>query len=134
MKYLIKGNNEQDKRELYNYLKQLKNTEYVVEIKEVKNNRSLNQNNYYWKCIVQVLSKELGYFNDEIHGILKTKFLSEYITIENKDNKIGVLKTNSTARLNTKQFELFTEQVRIWAISELGIKLPLPNEYIYVED
>jgi len=132
MKYLIKGNNDDDKRQLYNYLKGLKDTEYIVEIKEVKNNRSNNQNRYYWKCIIQVLSKELGYFNDEIHGILKAKFLSEYITVESKGNTTGVLKTGSTARLDTKQFEVYTEQIRIWAISELGIRLPLPNETDYV--
>ena len=36
---------------------------------------------------------------------------------------------NSTARMNTKDFEVYAEQIRIWALNELGIRLMLPNEY-----
>ena len=71
MKFVIKDN--KDKQSLINYLKELGN-DYVVDVKKQKNNRSMMQNNYYWKCIVQVLAEELGYFNDEMHDTLKVKF------------------------------------------------------------
>ena len=74
MKFVIKDN--KDKQSLINYLKELGN-DYIVDVKKQKTNRSIMQNNYYWKCIVQELAEELGYFNDEMHDILKVKFSSE---------------------------------------------------------
>jgi len=87
------------------------------------------QNNYYWACIVQALANELGYYPDEMHDILKVKFASEWETIPIEDKTIGIQKINSTARMNTKEFEVYADQIRIWALTELGIRLMLPNEY-----
>lgn len=126
MKFVIKDN--KDKQSLINYLKELGN-DYVVEVKKQKNNRSMMQNNYYWKCIVQVLAEELGYFNDEMHDTLKVKFASEWQSIEINNKTIGLQTVNSTARMNTKAFEIYAETIRIWALSELNIRLMLPNEY-----
>jgi aspartyl-tRNA synthetase len=126
MKFVIKDN--KDKQSLINYLKELGN-DYVVEVKKQKNNRSMMQNNYYWKCIVQVLAEELGYFNDEMHDCLKVKFASEWSSIEVNNKTIGLQTVNSTARMNTKAFEIYAETIRIWALSELNIRLMLPNEY-----
>lgn len=117
-----------DKRSLINYLKELGN-DYIVDVKKKRNTRSNMQNNYYWKCIVQELADELGYFPDEIHDILRAKFLNEWQMIDVNNKKIGVNKIGSTTALNTKDFEVYTEQVRIWALSDLGIRLMLPNEY-----
>ena len=126
MKFVIKDN--KDKQSLINYLKELGN-DYVVEVKKQKNNRSMMQNNYYWKCIVQVLAEELGYFNDEMHDCLKVKFASEWSSIEINNKTIALQTVNSTARMNTKAFEIYAENIRIWALSELNIRLMLPNEY-----
>ena len=126
MKFVIKDN--KDKQSLINYLKEL-GSDYTVEVKKQKNNRSMMQNNYYWKCIVQVLAEELGYFNDEMHDTLKVKFASEWSSIEVNNKTIGLQTVNSTARMNTKAFEIYTENIRIWALSELNIRLMLPNQY-----
>ena len=126
MKFVIKDN--KDKQSLINYLKELGN-DYIVDVKKQKTNRSIMQNNYYWKCIVQALAQELGYFNDEMHDILKVKFSSEWQSIQINDKTIGLQTVNSTARMNTKAFEVYAETIRIWALSELGIRLMLPNEY-----
>jgi hypothetical protein len=126
MKFVIKDN--KDKQSLINYLKELGN-DYIVDVKKQKTNRSIMQNNYYWKCIVQALAQELGYFNDEMHDILKVKFSSEWQSIQVNNKTIGLQTVNSTARMNTKAFEVYAETIRIWALSELGIRLMLPNEY-----
>ena len=126
MKFVIKDN--KDKQSLIKYLKEL-GSDYTVEVKKQKNNRSMMQNNYYWKCIVQVLAEELGYFNDEMHDTLKVKFASEWSSIEVNNKTIGLQTVNSTARMNTKAFEIYAETIRIWALSELNIRLMLPNEY-----
>ena len=126
MKFVIKDN--KDKQSLINYLKELGN-DYIVDVKNQRNNRSNMQNNYYWKCIVQTLSDELGYFPNEMHDILRAKFLQEWEMLEINDQKVGINKIGSTATLNRKAFEVYAEQIRIWAMTELGIRLMLPNEY-----
>ena len=126
MNYIIK--NSQDKQILFNYLKDL-GKDYIVNVKKQRNNRSNMQNNYYWGCIVQPLSEELGYFPDEMHDTLKVKFASEWQSIEINERQIGLQKVNSTANMNTKDFEIYADQIRIWALTELGIRLMLPNEY-----
>ena len=126
LKFVIKDS--KDKQSLINYLKELGN-DYIVDVKKQRNNRSNMQNNYYWKCIVQVLSNELGYFPNEMHDILRAKFLNEWEMLEINDKKVGINKIGSTATLNTKAFEIYAEQIRIWAMTELGIRLMLPNEY-----
>ena len=126
MKFVIKDN--KDKQSLINYLKEL-GSNYIVDVKKQKENRSIMQNNYYWKCIVQVLAEELGYFNDEMHDTLKVKFASEWQSVEINEKQIGLQTVNSTARMNTKEFEVYADQIRIWALTELGIRLMLPNEY-----
>jgi len=126
MKFVIKD--DKDKQSLINYLRELGN-DYIVDVKKQRNNRSNMQNNYYWKCIVQELSDFTGFFPDEMHDILKVKFASEWTTIEIEDKTTGIQTLNSTARMNTAEFELYVEQIRIWALSDLGIRLMLPNEY-----
>ena len=121
-------NNNQDKQSLFNYLKEL-GSDYIVKVKKQRNNRSSMQNNYYWACIVQPLGESLGYFPDEMHDTLKVKFASEWQSIDINDKQIGLQTVNSTARMNTKDFEVYAEQIRIWALTELGIRLMLPNEF-----
>ena len=126
MKFVIKDN--RDKQNLFSYLKELEN-DYIVSVKKQRNTRSNMQNSYYWKCIVQGLAEELGYFPNEMHDALRAKFLSEYEMISFNDNQIAINKIGSTTALNTKQFEQYTEQIRVWALTDLGIRLMLPNEY-----
>ena len=121
-------NTTQDKQTLFNYLKELGN-DYIVKVSKQRNNRSNMQNNYYWACIVQPLANELGYFPDEMHDTLKIKFSSEWQSIDINDKQIGLQKVKSTAKMNSKEFEIYADQIRIWAMTELGIKLMLPNEY-----
>jgi hypothetical protein len=126
MKFLILDNS--DKKMLFDFLKSLENN-YLVEVKKKRNTRSNNQNSYYWKCIVQELANSLGYFPNEMHDILRTKFLSEWEMIEIKDKKIGINKIGSTTDLDTKAFEVYAERIRVWALTDLGIRLLIPNEY-----
>jgi len=126
MKFVIKD--DRDKQSLFSYLKELE-SDYIVSVKKQRNTRSNMQNSYYWKCIVQGLAEELGYFPNEMHDALRARFLSEYEMISINDNQIAINKIGSTTSLNTKSFEEYTEQIRVWALTDLGIRLMLPNEY-----
>ena len=126
MKFLILDNS--DKKMLFDFLKSLEKN-YIVEVKKKRDTRSNKQNSYYWKCIVQELANSLGYFPDEMHDILRSKFLSEWEMIEINEKKIGINKIGSSRNLNTKAFEVYADQIRIWALTELGVRLMTPNEY-----
>jgi hypothetical protein len=126
MKFIIKDN--ADKIMLIEYLKGLE-SDYQVEVKKQRNTRSVNANKYYWKCIVQELANSLGYFPDEMHSILRSKFLSEWEMLEINNKKIGINKIKSSTDLNTKAFEIYADQIRIWALTDLGIRLMMPNEF-----
>jgi hypothetical protein len=92
-----------------------------------RNSRTLNQNAYYWGVVVTRLAGYLGYFPDEIHEVLKQKFLpAKSIALKNEE----VVIPQSTSTLDTIQFEEYLEQIRIWAVRDLEFTLPLPNEDI----
>ena len=73
--------------------------------------RTKAQNNYYWKCIVKVLGEELGYFQYEMHNILKKQFTP--------------IKTSDMTKQEVNQY---CENIRIWALTDLGIIIPPPNK------
>lgn len=91
-------------------------------VRKYKTTRSNEQNRYYWGVVIKILGEEFGYMPEEIHEALKWKFL----------RKGGKLETvNSTTSLNTTEFEIFLEKVRIWVLTDFQVKIPLPNEIKY---
>lgn len=104
-----------------------KQVQFTIEPRQ--NDRSMSQNRYYWGVIVKILGDEFGYQPDEMHEILKSKFLRRW-----SQGKLGVFPyAQSTAKLSTLAFEEYLKKVRIWAASEFQIVIPLPNE-ITLED
>lgn len=125
MHFQIDFSKDSDKQKLYTILKTRKPKVYDVEIKERKNIRSNKQNNYYWGVLIPILSKDLGWFEDEIHEYLKKKFnRKEKVLPSSEIVEIG----GSTKDLNTADAENYYNQIRIWALTECDIFLPLPNE------
>lgn len=98
-----------------------------ISLKELRL-RTTPENKYYWKIIVGILSNELGYTKEEIHSILKQKFLSEVIFLKTKEGMKEMRIPKSTAELKTIEFEEYLSSIRQWASMELSIYLPLPNE------
>ncbi len=91
--------------------------------------RSNPQNKSYWKLCVEPLAAYLeGYTRDEIHELLKYKFLSEVRYIKDRTGKMEEVRvTKSTRSLTTVGFNQFMESIRVWA-SQLGCWLQEPNE------
>ena len=85
--------------------------------------RSLNQNNYYWGVIIEMISKETGHTPNEIHSFMKEMFLKKWITFKGKGIKI----IRSTTELDKAEFEEYQEKIRQWAAVELSLNIPLPN-------
>ena len=94
-----------------------------------KKDRSNQQNKSYWKLCVEPLSNYLeGYTKEEVHDLLKFKFLSEVRYVKNRSGMMEEVKvTKSTVSLSTVEFNEYMENIRIWA-SQLGCWLAEPNE------
>ena len=92
-----------------------------VIVRKKKSQRSINQNSYYHGVVVRMLSDFLGYERDEMHMILRFKFLRKVA-----DN--GIESALSTAKLSTEEMEDYLERVRRWAAKDLEFYIPLPNE------
>jgi hypothetical protein len=124
----------------------------VVTIEKQKSSRSLQQNKLYW-VYIDILSKELGHSKDEMHELVKYKFLKlkRFMSVVNGKSVILALedgiyvdvstgeiydiekvepydKIGSTATLTKSEFIEFIDSLIIWAQDFLGITLPHPEE------
>jgi hypothetical protein len=123
----INFDDERDKLKLFSVLKNLRGA-HTITIEKTKQSRSLAQNRYYWGVIIPMLSSEFGYFKDEMHELLRRKFLS--YTKANPYTGEAEMFARSTTKLNTADMEIYLESIRAWALSEFAVYLPLPNEFI----
>lgn len=98
-----------------------------VVIKIHRDSRSIQQNRYYWSVIIGTLSGEIGYSAEEMHEILKSMFLKDWVMFQGEE--ICIIR--STSALNTKEFEDYLSKIRTWASVENQIYIPLPNEVDY---
>ena len=121
---------------------------WSFDLKPYKKNRSLEQNALYhkWKSII---AEELGYTTEELHGIIKDKWVVVILERDDEDFRDQIIlarelylagkkdeairlaelmkKRVSTTWLNTKQFAEMMNNLELFA-SEHGIELPQPPE------
>lgn len=96
-----------------------------ITVKRHRENRSLNQNNYYWGVVVPMVGEAIGETDIEaVHEVLKLEH--NYYIAKVGDREIRV--PQSTAELSTDEFESYLERVRRWASEFLNLYVPLPNE------
>lgn len=105
----------------------------ILALREQKRRRSLNQNAYYWGCVlppIVQMFREAGNAVDaeDVHAYLKEhvgKLKQVFVT---PDGEV-LTGSGSTAKLSTQEMEVYLEKVRVWA-AEYGVAIPLPNEHI----
>lgn len=124
---LINFDKEDDKRKLFSILKNLKGA-FAISLKKSKPTRSLAQSRYYWGVVLAYLSEETGYTKDEAHQLMQRMFLKYAKDVPDKKPQMFV---RSTTSLSTIEMNEYIEQIRTFAVSELGIYIPDPNEIIY---
>ena len=97
---------------------------WEVEVKPFAFNRSTQQNKRYW-ALIKELGSFLGYEEQEMHELMKYKFLSY------KQELLGdeMVVIPSSSKLSIKEFVEFLSKVEGFAVS-LGFKLDL-SQYGY---
>ena len=78
-------------------------------VRQQHTKRSLEANRYYWGIVLVVFSEHCGYEPEELHEVLKHRFLS--------------IQGGSTANLDRRQFSAYIERV-IRLAAEMGCVVP----------
>lgn len=96
-----------------------------VLIRPYRKSRSLEQNSLLWAWYA-VIAQETGHDAEEIHEFCKHKFLPPVFV----DMGGEVIETRrTTTKLKVGEMAEFMNAVHAWATTELGVILPLPEEY-----
>lgn len=90
-----------------------------VTVEEYHPKRSSQANRRYWK-ILELFAKETGHDADELHDILKEKFLGTREVVIAGERYVA---RPSTKKLSTENFRKYADQVENWGIEVLGIWL-----------
>jgi len=106
---------------------------YYVSIKK-KNNRSNQQNKFYWGALLPLVKKGLqdaGYnevkTNDDAHEVLKALFLKKHIS--NSDG-VALEMSGSTTELSTIEFNELIGTIQQWAAEFLNVIIPDPGQQL----
>jgi len=124
---LINFDKNEDKNKLFSILKQLKGSN-AISIKKNRATRSMAQSRYYWGVVIAYISDETGYTKDEAHQLMQRQFLKYPKQVSDGIEEMFV---RSTTSLNTVEMEEYVENIRRFAISELGCYIPEPGEIVY---
>lgn len=96
----------------------------------VKKNRTNQQNNYYW-LILTMIGNEIGMTKEDVADIMKFKFLLTEIVNEQTGEVFQRLK--STRELSKPEMADFIDKIIMFASTELGIRIPEPNELLKMD-
>lgn len=109
-------------------LRGMRDGEVLIRIERLRATRSTKQNAYYWGVIVQLLSDLTGFTPDEMHDILKAKFIPKRFAVADGNGEIRdeLVIGGSTAILNTVEFGEYCEAIRQWAAKNLCLVIPDP--------
>jgi hypothetical protein len=100
------------------------NKRVEISIDKIKSSRSIQQNRLWW-LYVTIIAKETGYGKDELHAIMKYKFLKKELVNESTGEVYEYI--GSTAKLSKGDFVDLIENLIRWAAETLNIVLPAPN-------
>lgn len=106
----------------------LRNGRYTVSVTRAKEPRSIDQNALMWlwfTCIEQ----ETGTPRQDVHDYYCMRFLRRSITWNGFERNV----VEGTSRLTKERMTWFLDQVQADALTEFGIKLPLPEDKYYEE-
>ena len=93
-----------------------------VIVRKEKSQRSLNQNAAYWGIVIEMLCEKTGYDRETMHDMMRVKFASY------EDLNTGLLVVESTAKMDTKRFMKYYEDIQRWSAEFLELNIPSPNE------
>jgi hypothetical protein len=98
---------------------------YTVTIERQHSKRSPAANSLYWAVYIPALVEYTGFEADEMHEILKAKFLPKHRAITDGNGEIvgEYVLGGSTSELNLPDFNDYLRRIAEWART-LGVEIP----------
>jgi len=120
-----------DKQAVIDYIERLPDDkQYIVDIKVKRKRRTIDQNRLYWLWLSCIMD-ETGQHKDELHEFFKQHFLG--VTETWCFNKYQVFVPSSTTKLDTLEMTHYLERIQQFALTDLGIVLPNPQDKFWEE-
>ena len=101
----------------------------TLTMKRKTRNRRLQQNRWYWGCVLALISETTGYEPEELHEFFKLKYFPKAVTLADGNGVIcdeGVI-GGTTTRLDTAEFGEYCERIRRFAAEHLSLDIPDPE-------
>lgn len=99
----------------------LKKGEYILEIRDVKENKTISQNNYLWGEIYPKIGKHLGYDSETVHEVFKNKF---GVKIELRK---GTVINKSTSKYTLQEMSDYIDKIIRFSDEFLNVKIESPK-------
>ena len=118
-------------------VKAFEGKECLITIEKLSKKRSNNQNRYYHGVVIPIVKnclKEAGYTmnNDEVHELLKLKFLREVLFINENTGDVTE-RVKSTTELSTSAFMDYVSEIRMFTLEYFNTDIPEPNEEMMLD-
>ena len=99
-------------------------------VKRQRATRSQQANRYYWGVVVQMLSEHTGYTPEEVHDLLKMRFIPKRLAVCNGNGVIQdeFVLGGSTREMDTEEFGAYVEEICQWAATDLDLIIPDPEQ------
>lgn len=104
------------------------NGERVLSLEKRRTGRSLSQNRLFWLWMA-CIADETGSEKQDIHDHYCRKFLMRNIEFNGRPEQVMM----TTSQLDKETFTYFLNRVQTDAASELGIRLPSPEDEAWAE-
>ena len=105
------------------YVKTLAGQVVEVVVRKPKQQRTLQQNAYWWSTPVRILAEHCGYTDTQMHYAL----LGECFGYTEGPTGQPVPNEPSSSDLSVEKFAHLIDWTLTWAMSELGVYIPEPN-------
>lgn len=119
-------------KKVYDYLSANKDGKYMIEVKLVRNPRSLDQNGWLFGCIYPMLLEALNnegweFTNvEQVHEFFKYQMINDQVI--NKYTGEIMTFPGSTAIMDTTTFSAYCEKLRDYARDYLNTEIPDPDK------
>jgi hypothetical protein len=123
-----------NRREFDDQIRQLREgCEVEIEVTRRRASRSMQQNRYYWGVVIQMLSEYTGFVPDEMHDVLKAKFIPKKLALCDGNGEVQdeFVLGGSTRKMNKNEFGEYVESIRRWAAETLDLVIPDPDSEMF---
>lgn len=121
LKHTIYNLEKASLKSLYDEIKKLPPGEYKVYLCNQHPAKTLSQLGYLYGVVYKIIALETGHSIRDIESLMKLKFNPQ--TIADLDGVETVVPGN-TRDFNTKQMTEYIEEIRDWALHDLGLFIP----------